>query len=249
MTHGRPEQQSAVEVQAPVAATHAARHLFPTQGLPQQSALVAQLVPAGTGVLQVLAWSRQRGMPSASLRQQLSGLLLQYDAFGASSGSQQLFSDEQDDVLGLQIEPASRHAMPLSQRPNSCVGVAFAHVTGPFTGAGAPDQPQQSLSFRQISPVGAQPDSTWQTRKPGPAPVAAQTREQQVPPHAGTGSVDFAQTVPFTEHSVAPGALTVSPHAPSSAPAAITQLPPQQSAFFAQASPFWMQNDTEVAEQ
>ena len=39
---GRPEQQSALMVQPPAAGTHAASHLPLTQGLPQQSALVAQ---------------------------------------------------------------------------------------------------------------------------------------------------------------------------------------------------------------
>jgi hypothetical protein len=55
------------------------------------------------------------------------------------------------------MDPGSRQAPPLSQRPYSAVGVAFEHDTGPFTGSGAPDQPQQSLSARQISPVGLQP--------------------------------------------------------------------------------------------
>jgi hypothetical protein len=69
-----------------------------------------------------------------------------------------LFSALHADVLGLQMLPGSRHAVPLSQRPNSWVGDDFEQTTGPFTGGGAPDQPQQSLSFRQISPVGAQPE-------------------------------------------------------------------------------------------
>jgi hypothetical protein len=50
--------------------------------------------------------------------------------------------------------PGSRHAPPLSQRPISCVASAFEQVTKPFFGSGEPDQPQQSLSTRQISPVG-----------------------------------------------------------------------------------------------
>jgi hypothetical protein len=57
---------------------HVAWHTLLTQGLPQQSALVTQLAPgAGGFVVQSFAFSRQRGIPSASLRQQLSGLLLQ----------------------------------------------------------------------------------------------------------------------------------------------------------------------------
>jgi hypothetical protein len=168
---------------------------------------------------------------------------------GAPFGSQQLFSAEHDDVLGLQIDPASRHAVPLSQRPNSCVGLDFAHVTGPFSGGGAPDHPQQSLSLRQISPVGAQPEGGWQIMKPGPAPVGAHTREQHPEPQLGTVSPTFAQTVPFTEQFVVPGALTVAPHVPSRAPPTITQFPPQQSAFVAQTSPCCVQNESPLAEQ
>jgi hypothetical protein len=80
ITHGSPEQQSALLVQAPSFFTHSPMHLLLTQGLPQQSALVTQLSPAFgilVGSSQSLAFRRQRGIPSASLRQQLSGLLLQ----------------------------------------------------------------------------------------------------------------------------------------------------------------------------
>jgi hypothetical protein len=54
--HGEPAQQSAVVVQAPPAGTHALPQTnggeplgFGTQGLLQQSALVAHAVPAGGG--------------------------------------------------------------------------------------------------------------------------------------------------------------------------------------------------------
>jgi len=244
MTQGNPEQQSACVVHAPPVGTQAPPHALFTQGPPQQSALVAHDVPAGTGAEQSLALSRQRGMPSASFRQQLSGLSLHQLELGAPFGSQQLFSALHDSVLGLQMLPGSRQAMPLSQRPNSWVGDAFAHVTGPLTGSGAPDHPQQSLSFRHISPVGEQPDGGWQTRKPGAAPAGAQTREQHVPPQAGGLEPDDPQTVPFGRHCVAPGAATASPQVPSAAPACLTQLPPQQSAFTAQTSPCCVQNDT-----
>lgn len=140
--------------------------------------------------------------------------------------------------------PGSRHALPLSQRPNSCAGDDFAHVTGPFTGGGAPDHPQQSLSLRQISPVGAQPEGGWQTRKPGAAPVGAHTREQHVPPQDGRVPVVVPHTVPLTEHCVAPGADTVAPQTPSVTPAGLAQLPPQQSEFCAQTSPACAQNET-----
>jgi hypothetical protein len=78
MLHERPLQQSACEVHVPVAFTHVAWHTLLTHGLPQQSALVAQLAPGwGGSVAQSFLLRRQRGMPRASLRQQLSGLPLQ----------------------------------------------------------------------------------------------------------------------------------------------------------------------------
>lgn len=72
-----PAQQSAVVVHEPPLGTHAPRQTLFTHGLPQQSALVAHVVPAGGGVVQSTGLMRQRGMPSASFLQQLSGLLLQ----------------------------------------------------------------------------------------------------------------------------------------------------------------------------
>jgi hypothetical protein len=79
-THGKPGQQSAPVVQEPPAMMHdpAAPHMLLTQGLPQQSALVAQTVPAGGApAAQLTGLMRQRGIPRASLLQQFSGLLLQ----------------------------------------------------------------------------------------------------------------------------------------------------------------------------
>jgi hypothetical protein len=70
----------------------------------------------------------------------------------------------------LQMLPGSRHAPPLSHRPNACVGEDFAHVTGPLTGGGAPDHPQQSLLVRHTSPVGLQPDAGSHTSSPPVAP-------------------------------------------------------------------------------
>jgi hypothetical protein len=80
ITQGSPEQQSACEVHAPLCGTHAPSHLLFTQGLPQQSALVTQLSPGFgifAGSVQLFALSRQRGIPRASNRQQLSGFELQ----------------------------------------------------------------------------------------------------------------------------------------------------------------------------
>src|SRR5262245_30784906 len=96
--------------------------------------------------------------------------------------------------------PGSRHAPPLSQRPNSCVWSFFEQATGWLTGCGAPDQPQQSLSFRQISPVGAHPDAGSQINSPAGAPVGAQTREQHFPPQVGGDEVLAPQMTPLTVH-------------------------------------------------
>jgi hypothetical protein len=72
-----PWQQSADVVHVLPVGTHepGAPHLLSTQGLPQQSALVAQVSPATGGVppsvpVQSTGLIRHRGMPSASLAQQ-----------------------------------------------------------------------------------------------------------------------------------------------------------------------------------
>lgn len=215
-----------------------------THGLPQQSALVTHEVPAAMGAVQVFALRRQRGMPRESFRQQLSGFWLQYAALGAPFGSQQLFSAEHEDVLGLQMLPGSRHTVPLSQRPNSCVAEAFEQLTAPLTGGGDPVEPQQSLSVRQSSPVGEQPDGGSQMKIPLTLPLGAQIREQQVPPHEGAPASAVLHTLPFTSHWVAPGALATAPHEPSVAPAAFSQLPPQHAKLSAQTSPVCAQNET-----
>lgn len=83
-THGMPGQQSALLVQVSPFGMQdpAAPHLLFTQGAPQQSALVAQTVSFVGGVppsvpVQSTGLMRQRGIPSASLLQQLAGFLLQ----------------------------------------------------------------------------------------------------------------------------------------------------------------------------
>lgn len=145
-------------------------------GFPQQSALVAQVAPAGgMAFVQSTALRRQRGMPSESFLQQFDALLQKLGA-PASAGSQQLFSAEQESSPpGLQMLPGSRHAVPLSQRPNSSVELFFAQSTSLSVGF----HPQQSLPARQSSPVGWQPDGCWQTRKPAKAPAYPHDREQQ----------------------------------------------------------------------
>jgi hypothetical protein len=79
-----PVQQSADVVHVPPVGMHEFEppHWLLMQGLPQQSALVAHAAPASGGVppsvpVQSTGRIRQRGMPSASLAQQFSGLVLQ----------------------------------------------------------------------------------------------------------------------------------------------------------------------------
>jgi hypothetical protein len=96
----------------------------------------------------------------------------------------------------------------------------------------------------QISPVGRQPVGGWQMK----TPVVAYGRQdllQHSPPHFGRSPspvVGFGQTLPAGVQPPAPGAST-RPQTPSVAPAALVQVPPQQSRSAAQASPFWTQND------
>jgi hypothetical protein len=168
---GRPEQQSALMVHAPLVGTHAPSHTLFTQGFPQQSALVAHFDPAGTvwpGV-QTKFTARQRGMPSESCEQHASGLLLQKPGLGAPpsgrSPSQQLFEvPPHAKAVVLQTSPGRRHWRN-SQRPNvSPAGTV--HVFGGFTPpppplirpVGNPGPPQQSLSALQSSSCGLHPD-------------------------------------------------------------------------------------------
>jgi hypothetical protein len=116
-------QQSAVVVQDWPTWTQAAVHCPFTHGVcvpgpaTQQSALVAQVPPA---FATHEAWSAQRGIPSASLRQQAPGLLLQLPS-GMSAGSQQLFGSWQLSIpCGvLQSMPGWRQLPPGLHRPNS----------------------------------------------------------------------------------------------------------------------------------
>ena len=147
-------------------------------------------------------------------------------------------------MLGLQMLPGSRHAVPLSHRPNSCPSDAFEQCTAPVTGGGAPDQPQQSLSVRHSSPVGEHPDGGWQIMSVPDVGVGAQRREQHEPPHVGAPASSVEQTTPLTSHCVAPGAAGMTPHTPSDAPEAFTQLPLQHSKLVAQTSLACEQKET-----
>jgi hypothetical protein len=115
--HGRPEQQSAVVVQAPPCATHVEPHTkpvsgLPTQGRPQQSALDAHGWPAwlAGSVQSTPTPTPQRGMPSASWWHvsNWSTLPAQQFAFALHST-----------LCRRQIAPAGEHELPLSQRPTA----------------------------------------------------------------------------------------------------------------------------------
>ena len=78
---------------------------------------------------------------------------------------QQLFSALHVVVASLQMAPAGRHALPLSQRPTASVGLVLLQLPVPVVPC-VPPKPQQSLSERQISPVGRQPLGGWQMNRP-----------------------------------------------------------------------------------
>jgi hypothetical protein len=101
-------------------------------------------------------------------------------------------------------------------------------VTLPSPGNPVPGPPQQSASLRQRSPLTWQPLAGWQTFTPV-GPYGAQRRLQQ--------PLQASQTVPSTPSEQYVEPLGVA-QVPSVAPAAMLQIPPQQSLGFEQASPF-----------
>jgi hypothetical protein len=122
MTHGSPGQQSAVVVHVPPLSTQMGPQTrggtpasgvnegLGTHGNPQQSALVAQACPAlEPPSVHASPFIVQRGMPRMSC--------WQTNGFWLTLPAQQLFSALHDIVAILQIAPAGRHALPLSQRP------------------------------------------------------------------------------------------------------------------------------------
>jgi hypothetical protein len=113
----RPAQQSEPVVHVPFDVTHAGRQRLLTQGWPQQSALVAQIVPAATGAVHACARTRQRPLPVASGRQHSSGFELQLAPAGSPAGSQQSLVRLQVSVGSLQRFPASLHEVFPPQRP------------------------------------------------------------------------------------------------------------------------------------
>ena len=166
IVQGVPGQQSEVLVHEPPVDTQVVPHTKPvpaglgTQGLPQQSALEAHAVPAGGGPLTLQSKSEatmQRGTPSASCWQ-TSGWVCTVPAQHLSVALHELLARRQ-------MAPAGEHLLPLSQRPTA-EPAGFEQVTLASVPSGRPSAPQQSVSERQISPVGRQPLSGWQTLKP-----------------------------------------------------------------------------------
>jgi hypothetical protein len=162
LLHNSPEQQSSAVVHEPPAVMHAAaQRRVPvssaTHGLPQQSAEDAHVVPGGGFTVQApTLFMRHRGMFSESRWQHVSGLLLQVPD-GRPGGSQQsLLALHELLPPTLQICPGWLQALAwLEQRPNSSVALLLEQVSL-----------QQSLSARQSSPAGWQPDGFWQTLLP-----------------------------------------------------------------------------------
>ena len=129
------------------------------QGLPQQSALELQAVPAGGGAaVQSIGAMRQRGTPRASCWQR--------SGFCCTVPEQQRSVALHDVVASLQMEPAGLHRLPLSHLPTGSEGLRRAQVTSASVPSGSVPDPQQSPSPTQISPVGRQPLAGWQIERP-----------------------------------------------------------------------------------
>jgi hypothetical protein len=143
--HGEPEQQSAVVVQVAPLGWHAAPEqtrtpaAFGVQGSLQQSALDAQAVPAGGGlVAQSTPFvARQRGMPRLSWTQLVLTCW--------TVPEQQRSVAWQENAERRQMEPAGLHLLPWSQRPTEAPA-ALLHVVFASEPSGRPAEPQQSLS-------------------------------------------------------------------------------------------------------
>jgi hypothetical protein len=162
LLQSNPVQQSSAVVHEPPEGMHATAQrsvpvLSATQGLPQQSAEDAHVVPGGGFTVQSpTLFMRHRGMLSASRWQHISGWLLQVPDFSPGGSQQSLLVLHEVLPPVLQICPAWLHALAwLEHCPNSSVVLVFAHVS-----------PQQSVSARQSSPTGWHPDGFWQTLLP-----------------------------------------------------------------------------------
>ena len=124
--------------------------------------------------------------------------------------AQQLFSALHDVVASLQMAPAGRQALPLSQRPTGSLALALLQFPTPVL-PWMPPKPQQSESVVQSSPVGLQPLGGWPMSRP--ERCGAHARLQHSPPHDGTPpsltppSAPAPQAAPATAHPGTPGVL------------------------------------------
>src|SRR5262245_42748848 len=161
-----------------------------------------------------------RGMPRMSTLQQLEGSLLQKLEPVAPTGSMQLFCAPQvpvESLGGLQISPGRCAPLPRLHAPTG-EPAAFSQVVLPLLAA-----PQQSEVWLQVSPVGRQPEGTWQMVVPAAAkgPQALlQQNLSQVPP-----GVPW-QRMPAGAHPPVP-LPAEAVHTPTVLPAAMVQKPGQ----------------------
>ncbi len=237
--HGRPAQQSASVLHAPPDFTQLSPQMYGeplplvlgTQGMPQQSALVAHAWPvmAPASPVQPPAASVQRGMPSRS-RWQVS--------LCCTLPAQHTSVAEHDWDCSRQIDPAGEHFWPWLHSP-SFAPAAFEHLVFASL-SGLPGPPQQSLSVAHTSPVGRQPLGGWQTWTPVGPYGAHEWLQQNVSPHAVVPPA--AHTVPAMWQPPAPGPVGTL-QVPSVAPLAFVQMPPQHSPSCEHASPVCVQND------
>ena len=99
--------------------------------------------------------------------------------------------------------------------------------------------PQQSLSFKQVSPSAWQPVAGWQMSTPV-GPHGAHKRLQQLPPHPPSPAGEL-HSWPSAAEQFPPNVSWA--QVPTLAPLATVHVPLQQSVLVWHASPDWPQND------
>jgi hypothetical protein len=162
---------------------------------------------------------------------------------------QQSHDELQVMTFSLQTSPSGLHPIGRRQTP-TILGAVMTQVTGLCEPPGRPVEPQQSTSWVHRSPTTWQPLAGWHTRIPV-GPHGAHARLQQGPPHAGIppsyAPVPVvpvpAQSCPSCKPQLAGPPGDDAAHVPSVCPAALVQVPVQQSVAAAQASPGCPQND------
>jgi hypothetical protein len=206
---------------------------FGTHGEPpQQLALEAQAAPAAAHCA-----GAHRGTPTLSC--------LHVSSF-SQLPLQQSHDELHDIVFSLQTSPSGLHPIGRRQIP-TVAGAVMTQVTGLPEPPGRPVEPQQSASAVQRSPTTWHPLAGWHTKTPV-GPQGAHARLQHPPPHAGSPlspTVDRVpgQSCPSTAPQFAGPEGAVAPQVPRVCPAAIVQVPVQQSDDEAHASPPWPQKD------